>query len=184
VRTGTQGAARGAARALLDAVEKKKDDAAAVRDGLRLAAATVRDHPELRAALSHPSLSAERRDKIVSAVFASAPEIVRGFLDILAARRAIALVGEIAASYEAQWNAGRGVVAAEAVTAVPLDPPLARTLEAKIRQTTGLTAELTEKTDPAVLGGVLLKMGGRTYDGTIRGRLDALRRTLRGETRS
>jgi F0F1-type ATP synthase delta subunit len=43
---------------------------------------------------------------------------------------------------------------------------------------------LREKTDPAVLGGVLLRMSGRTYDGTVRGRLQALRRTLRGEIRS
>ena len=183
MRTGTQAAARRTARALLE-VATKKGDPAAVRDGLRQAAAILRDHPELRAALSHPGLSAERRDKILSAVFASAPALVRGFLEILIAQRAIGLVGEVAASYEAQWNAGRGVMAAEAVTAVPLDPALARALEAKIRQTTGLTAELTEKTDPAVLGGVLLKMGGRTYDGTVRGRLDALRRALRGEIRS
>ena len=61
---------------------------------------------------------------------------------------------------------------------------LVRALEQAIHKTTGLTADLSEKTDPAVVGGVLLKMGGHTYDGTVRGRLQALRRVLKGETRS
>ncbi len=87
-------------------------------------------------------------------------------------------------SYAAQWNARRGVVTAEVVTAVPLDEALVRALEQAILTTTGLTAELSEKNDPDVMGGVLLKMGGQTYDGTVRGRLQALRRTLKGETRS
>jgi len=183
VRTGTQAASRRSARALLEVAEKKGDPGA-VRDGLRQVAAAVRDHPELRAALAHPGLAADRRRKIVDEVFGFAPELVRRFLELLVAQRGLALLDGIAESYSAQWNARRGVVAARAVTATPLDPALARELVGKIRERTGLEAELSEKVDPAVLGGVLLEMGGRTYDGTIRGRLRALRRALHGETRS
>ena len=84
-------------------------------------------------------------------------------------------------SYTHQWNERRGAITAQAVTATPLDPALERRLEEAIHKTTGLTAELRAEVDPAILGGVLLKMGGRTYDGTVRGRLRALRRTLKGQ---
>jgi F-type H+-transporting ATPase subunit delta len=183
VRTGTQGAARRVARAVLDVAEKQGDPAA-VRDGLRQAAEVVHDHPELRAALSHPGLAAERRRKMVAAVFAFAPELVRRVLDLLVAERGLALLGAIEESYSAQWNARRGAIAARVITAAPLDPALVRALGERIHEATGLEAELSEKTDPAVLGGVLLEMGGRTYDGTVRGRLHALRRALQGDTRS
>jgi len=183
VRTGTLGAARRLARALLDVAEKKGDPAQ-IQVGLREVVAALQEHPDLRTALAHPALAPERRQKLAAAVFASAPELLRGFLEIVVAREAASLLPLVEQAYTALWNAKRGVMTAEAVTAVPLDAALRRELEQAIRKATGLTAELREKTDPAVLGGVLLKMSGRTYDGTVRGGLQALRRTLRGEIRS
>jgi F-type H+-transporting ATPase subunit delta len=183
VKTGGQAAARRMARALLEVAEKK-GEAAAVQTGLRQVVAALHDLPELHSALSNPALSVDRRKRIVAAVFASTPALVRGFLELLVARELTSLLPHVERSYTAQWNARRGVVSAEAVTAVPLEEALVRALEQAIHKTTGLTAELSEKTDPAVMGGVLLKMGGHTYDGTVRGRLQALRRTLKGDTRS
>jgi F-type H+-transporting ATPase subunit delta len=183
VKTGGQAAARRMARALLEVAEKK-GEAAAVQADLRQAVAALHDLPELHAALSNPALSVERRKRIVAAVFASAPELVRRFLEVLVARELTSLLPQVEVSYTAQWNARRGVVMAEAGTAVPLDKALTRALEEAIQKMAGLTPELSEKTDPALIGGVFLKMGGHTYDGTVRGRLQALRRTLKGETRS
>jgi F-type H+-transporting ATPase subunit delta len=171
------------ARALLDVAEKK-NVAALVHASLRQAAAALHDLPELHSALSNPALSVERRQRIVAAVFASAPDLVRGFLDLLVARELTSTLPQVERSYTAQWNARRGVVTAEVVTAVPLDEALVSALEQAIQKTTGLTADLSGKTDPAVVGGVFLKMGGHTYDGTVRGRLQALRRTLKGDSRS
>jgi F-type H+-transporting ATPase subunit delta len=171
------------ARALLDVAEEKGDPSE-IQTGLRQVVAALQEHAELRAALAHPALTVERRRTLAAAAFASAPELLRRFLEIVVASEAISLLPQVEQSYSALWNAKRGVVSAEAVTAAPLDAALRRELEQAIRKATGLTAELRERTDPAVLGGVLLKMSGRTYDGTVRGRLQALRRTLRGETRS
>jgi F-type H+-transporting ATPase subunit delta len=178
-----QAAARRMARALLEVAEKK-GDAAAVQAGLRKALATLRDLPELNSVLANPAFAVERRKRIVAAVFATSPELVRRLLELLVARDLIEVLPRVEQAYSSQWNVRRGVVAAEAVTAVPLDPALARALEQAIGEATGLEADLRTGVDPAVLGGVLLKMGGRTYDGTARGRLHALRRTLKGEGRS
>jgi len=183
VRPGAPVAARRVARALLDVAEKK-DDAGRVQAGLREVVAALQAHPELRSALGHPALSPERRKKLAATVFASAPALVRQFVELLVARELTALLPQVEQSFTSQWNARRGVVSAEAVTAVPADPDLLRALEQAIRRSTGLAAELRAEIDTAVLGGVLLKMGGRTYDGTVRGRLQALRRALHGEIRS
>jgi len=183
VRVGALAAARRMARALLDVAEKT-GQAEPVQAGLRQAADALRDLPELRTALSNPALPVDRRKRIVAAVFTGAPELLRRLLELLVTHDAVAMLPEVAEAYTAQWNARRGVVAAEAVTALPLDPAAGRGLERAIGQATGLRAEVHGTTDPAVLGGVLLRMGGRTYDGTVRGRLEALHRVLRGETRS
>ena len=183
MRTGALAAARRMARALLDVAEKDGDPAA-VQAGLRQAAAALKELPELHSALTNPALPVERRRRIVAAVFAGADDLLRRVLELLVAHDAIGLLPQLEEAYTAQWNAKRGVVAAHAVTAGPLDPALGRGLEQAIHRATGLTAELHHETDPAVLGGVLLKMSGRTYDGTVRGRLEALRRVLKGETGS
>lgn len=183
MRIGALGAARSMARALLDVAEKK-GEAAEVQAGLRQTVAALRDLPELQSALSNPALAAERRKRIVAAVFPRASELLRRLLEVLVEHDAIGMLAPLEQSYSAQWNARRGVVTAEAVTAAPLDPSLGRALEQAIRKTTGLTAELKSQIDPTVLGGVLLRMGGRTYDGTVRGRLKALHRALKGDTGS
>jgi F-type H+-transporting ATPase subunit delta len=180
VKVGAQAAARRIARALLDVAESK-GEAAAVQAGLRQAAAALRDVPELRSALSNPALSVERRQRVVAAVFKGAPELLRRLLDLLVARDAVGLLPPVEQSYTHQWNERRGAVTARAVTAVPLDAALGRRLEQAIHEATGLSAELHAEVDPALLGGVLLRMGGRTYDGTVQGRLRALRRTLKGQ---
>jgi F-type H+-transporting ATPase subunit delta len=171
------------ARALLDVAEKDGDPAG-LQDGLRQAVAALRDLPELDSVLSNPGVPVERRKRIVAAVFAGSPPLLRRLLELLVTHEAIATLAEVEQAYTAQWNVKRGVVTARAVTAAPLDAALGKALQQAIGRATGLTAELETEVDPGVLGGVLLKMGGRTYDGTVRGRLEALRRTLTGETRS
>lgn len=183
MKVGAPAAARRIARALLDVAESK-GDAASVQAGLRQAAAALRDLPELRSTLSNPALPVDRRKRVVAAVFSRAPEPVRRLLDLLVAHEAVWLVPQVEQSYAHQWNERRGVVTAQAVTAVPLDPALGRRLEQAIHKTTGLQAELRTEVDPAILGGILLRMRGRTYDGTVQGRLRALRRTLKGQTGS
>ena len=79
------------------------------------------------------------------------------------------------------WNAQRGVMAAEAVSAVALDEAQTRAVAEALRKATGKDVELQTRTDPALLGGILVKMAGRTYDGTVRGRLRALRQRLVGQ---
>ena len=51
----------------------------------------------------------------------------------------------------------------------------------RLRDMTGKTVLLSEKTDPAVIGGVLLEMNGQRYDNTVRHRLEEIRRAMTGE---
>jgi ATP synthase F1 delta subunit len=90
------------------------------------------------------------------------------------------LLPMVAAAYAKLWNAHRGVVAAEAVSAVPLDEAQTRAVAQALGRATGREVDLSSRVDPRLLGGMLVKMEGRTYDGSVRARLLALRRTLAG----
>jgi len=175
-----QGAARRWARALLD-VSLQQGDPAAVRRELREVGATIQSHPELRAALEHPALSSEAKRKLVAALWGGRGSKVLGrLLDMLAERGRVPLLPAIEEAFIALWNAQRGAVSAEAVSAVPLDEAQTRAVAEALGRATGKEVELQTRTDPAVLGGVVVNMAGSTYDGTVRGRLRALRQQLVG----
>jgi F-type H+-transporting ATPase subunit delta len=174
-------AARRYARALLDVV-LQQGDPEALRGELRQALATLEGHKELRSALEHPALSSEAKRKVVDAVWGGrASKVMARLLGLLAERGRMGLLPAIEESFSALWNAHRGVVAAEAVSAVPLDEGQTRAVAEVLRRATGKDVELQTRADPALLGGLLVKMAGRTYDGTVRGRLRALRQRLVGQ---
>lgn len=174
-----ESAARRYARALLD-VALEKGDPAQLREELRAVEGLLRDNRDLELALTHPALGAERRRGLVRAVLAGrgVSALLERLLDLLAERARLALLPGIAAAYEAAFNAERGVVAALAVTAQPLDAAQREALTQALRQASGRDVELTTSVDPTTLGGVLVRMGGKTYDGTVRRQLARLRERL------
>lgn len=151
-----------------------------MRGALEGARALLETNPELLRALSHPALAAEARKKVVTAVWASAPALVTRLLHLLVERDRVGLLPAIAEAYGEAWNAARGVVSAEAVSAVELDPGQEKALLTALEKTAGKGIELRTRVDPAVLGGLKVTMGGRTFDGTAKAHLLALKRSLKG----
>ena len=169
--------ARRYARALLDVAERAGGEATLeLRDELRSFWPIVSDHAGLRRALLHPGLGLEPRRLLLAAVAerAGASTLLRRLLDVLASRDRVTLLPDVVETYAELANAARGIVSAEAVSAVPLPAAQARALSAAI----GGAVELVTGVDPGLVGGVLVRTGGKTYDGTVRTRLNALRRRL------
>jgi F-type H+-transporting ATPase subunit delta len=171
-------AARRYARALLD-VARQAGDPASLREELRSVRGVLESQPRLLELLGSPALAPEAKRRILSAVFAqvAAKPLLR-LLELLTERRRVELLPGIEAAYAALWNAERGVAAAEAVSALPLDDAQRAALEAALRRLTGLGIELSLRQDPALLGGLLVNLAGRSYDGSVRARLRALRERL------
>jgi F-type H+-transporting ATPase subunit delta len=179
--TGTVRAlARRYARALFDAAAHQGPEAPhALRDELRAFAPLLAGHAELRHALSHPGLGAEPRRRVLAALAdrAGASVLLRRLVELLATRDRALLLPEIAEAYADIANAASGVVSAEAVSAVALPEAQARALAVTLGGPAG-PAELRCRVDPELIGGLLVRVGGKTYDGTVRTHLAALRRRL------
>jgi F-type H+-transporting ATPase subunit delta len=165
--------ARRYARALLDVAGA---DALALRDELRAFGPIVEGHPELRRALLEPGLGTEPRRRVLAAVAegAGASALLRRFLDLLAARDRFGILSDVIEAYAGLANAAHGVVSAEVVSAGPLAEAQRQALAASL----GRTVELRSRVDPGLVGGLLVRVGGTTYDGSVRTRLAALRRRL------
>lgn len=171
-------AARRFARALLD-VALAKDDPARLRDELRQASEMLAGQKELYQALVHPGLGVERRQRLVKAVFGGrGSELLNRLLALLAEKDRVALLPEVADAFARAWNEHEGVLTAEAVSAQPLDETETGRLRAALQAATGRAVEIKGRVEPAVLGGMVVTLGGRTYDGSIRAQLGLLRERL------
>jgi F-type H+-transporting ATPase subunit delta len=180
VTRSTGALARRYARALLDvAAAKGQTTPLELRDELRGFASELEAHAGLRRALAEPTLGAEAKRKLVTALAdaAKASPLLSKLVEVLAARDRLGLLGEVAAAYSDLANASQGVVAAEVVSAVPLAPAQRKALEQALAGQAG-SIELTSEVEPGLVGGLVIRMAGRTYDGSVRTRLAALRRRL------
>jgi F-type H+-transporting ATPase subunit delta len=157
-------------------------DPAQLRTELSEAVTVLHAHPELLEALSHPGVSAEQRKQVVGSLWGErgASKLFMRLLALLAERARVELLPAIADAFGKQWNAHRGVVSAQAVSAVELDDAQTTALASAIKAAAGREVELETRVDPGVLGGLRVLMDGRTYDGTVRARLKALREQLSG----
>ncbi len=153
-----------------------------LRREMRGALALLAEHKALADVLGHPTIPAERKKQVVASVWSEerASSLFKRFMDLLVDHDRVGLLSAIEASFSTQWNEHRNVSPAEVVSAVALQPAQIAAISAALESMTGRGVEIQSDVEPALLGGVLVRMGGRSYDGTVRGRLGALRQRLAG----
>ena len=169
------GLARRYARALLDvAVEKGTPENVARELGDAIQA--IEGNADLRTVLYHPAIRGEKKRAIVGALWKDG--LVARLLALLAERERLALLPAVAEEFERAWNERRGVASGEAVSAAPLGEGQVQALRSAIEKSLGVGVDLKTRVDESLLGGLRVTLGGRTYDGTVRSQLRALRERL------
>ena len=139
-----------------------------------------RAEPAFLRLLDTPNLSKEERCKILDDSFRGKVDpYVLNFMKILTEKGYIRQFADCCHAYREQYNEDNGILPVCAVTAVPLDENQTAKLTAKLTKITGKTVELTNRIDPACLGGVRLDYDGKRVDGTVQSRLDAIRSLLK-----
>jgi F-type H+-transporting ATPase subunit delta len=154
--------------------------AAALAAELQASVRLLEEAPELGRALRDPLLPAARKKALVEAVWtkAGASPLLLRLLSLLAANVRLDLLPAIEEAFRTAWNAERGVVEAEAVTAAELSTAQADALSTALVRVSGQEVALRTRVDGKLIGGVLVRMAGKRYDGTVRGRLRAMKSRL------
>ena len=141
-----------------------------------------RAQPDFIRLLSNMQLSKQERVQILDgALRGQVHPYVLNFLKILCERGALHEYEGCENAFREDYNRAHGVVEAGVTTSEALSEAQRRQLLAKLSELTGREVHLTEKIDPAVIGGVLLEMDGQRYDNTVRHRLEDIRRALTNE---
>ena len=168
------------AQALFDlALETGRLDA--VRGDLKSLKAAWIDSADLRRLATSPVIAADDQVRGLTAVAATArfDKTTVNFLGLLAQNgRARDLPGVIA-GFESRYAKHAGVVAAEVVSAQPLDAKQVAAITAALSKSLGKAPELTARVDPSILGGLKVKVGSKLFDASLKTKLDQMKFALK-----
>jgi F-type H+-transporting ATPase subunit delta len=141
-------------------------------------------HPVLAETLENPAFSREERRAVVDRILArgKAHGLSRNFLFLLVDKNRVAALPEIVDAFSAFHDARRGRVRAVVTSAVPLDRATLSALEAQVKKLSSAKEVLLDtRVDPAILGGIVTRVGDTVFDGSIRTQLSRMKHQLLGQ---
>ncbi|MBM2810528.1 MAG: synthase delta subunit [Chloroflexi bacterium] len=141
--------------------------------------AAVVQHPAALSALAGPDLSLEQKGRIINAAAGPLSREVRSLADILLQRKRIGLAPQLAEEFHRRIRQQRGIELADVISAVPLAIDEKRIVEERLAHYLGRTVEIRMRTDPAIIGGIVARVGDQLIDASVRGRLESLRKRLK-----
>jgi F-type H+-transporting ATPase subunit delta len=170
------------ARAFQQVAAEKKLNTDAVRVQLADFAATFEGSHELREFLQNPALPHADKLKVLDAVSAKVglDTSVRNFIAVLMDHGRLSSLSDIAAEYSTIADEANGTAEVEITSAKTLTDHERNLLQGKAGSLAGGTVRITWTEDAALLGGAVIKLGSRVYDGSVRGQLQQLKQHLAG----
>lgn len=169
-------------RAMLDLAESQ-GAGETLGSELRELTGLMASDPGFAGFVASPLVGEKARERSLETMFRGrASDLLVDSLQILNRKGRLALLPTVAALYDEAHRERHGRAEVRVKTAVPLDADLRAKLIAQVRKTTGKTPELVEEVVPGLLGGLVLRIGDRKIDASVRRRLDGLAEAL--ETRS
>ncbi|MDX5360646.1 MAG: F0F1 ATP synthase subunit delta [Alphaproteobacteria bacterium] len=155
----------------LDAVARDLDALAQMLDG----------SADLRRLVSSPVFSREDQAAGIQSVAEKAgfDDLTRRFLGLVAANRRLFALDRMIAGYRALLRAHRGEISADVVSATPLTEKQLDDLRAELKAAMGRDVQVDVSVDDSLLGGLIVKVGSRMIDSSIRTKLRNLQLAMK-----
>jgi F-type H+-transporting ATPase subunit delta len=165
------------ARALFD-VAMEQDVLDEIHDELAQFVEELDKNRDLQVFFFSPYFSSqEKKDGIGKMISGANDNFVR-FLELLAERHRMPAVFRIRRDFDDLYAEERKLLPVTITSAIELDKDLVKDIRKKIEDQTDRKVDLTTKVDPEVLGGLVLRVGNKVMDGSIRSRLERLRKQV------
>lgn len=132
--------------------------------------------PRLDAALESPRVPYEAKERLLNtALSGKATQQFLNFLKVVARHGRFACLRAILRSTQEQYNELRGRVAVQVVTAVTLDAAGTKKIAAKLKESLGKDVDIKASVDGSLIGGVVIRVGDKVFDGSVVNRLAQVR---------
>ncbi len=165
------------ARSLFEVAQEqgKLDD---VRDQLGEFADTLDRNQEMQVFFFSPYFSTPEKVEGLDKVVSGAEPILKNFLTLLIEKHRMPAVFRVRRSFDELWQRENKLLPVEITSAIELDQNTVKQIGDRIGEETGQKIELSERVDPDILGGLVVRVGNSIIDSSIRARLDSLRKQV------
>jgi F-type H+-transporting ATPase subunit delta len=170
----------GSARRYADALFSlavERGTVAAWGEQLERLATHLRDPGAVRV-LTTPAISLDAKRATLESLAGPLSREVGFVVNLLLERKRIELLPEVADAFADLVRQQQGIELAEVTSAVPLGDAELRLVEQRLTQFLSKRVQITTRVDPTIIGGVVVRVGDQLFDGSVRARLEALRRRL------
>jgi F-type H+-transporting ATPase subunit delta len=164
-------------RALFD-VAMEHDILDDVHDQLGQFADALNENRDMQVFFFSPYFSSQEKKEGIGKLIEGADEHFVRFLELLAERHRMPAIFRIRRDFDDLYAEERKLLPVTVTSAVELDEGTVKEIGRKIEENTGRKVELTAKVDPYVLGGLVMRVGNIVMDGSIRARLERLRKQV------
>ena len=172
-------------RALFDLSQADKTSGQVEKD-LNAFVALLDESPLLEKQLTSPVVDKKGLAAAVDALLAklSASDLTRKFFRVLAANQRLSVVREVAQQFTIELASARGEVLAEVTSAHALAAEQKAEIEASLKKATGKVVNVAYLERPEILGGLILKVGGKMIDNSVLGKIEKLRVAMKAGARA
>ena len=169
------------ASALFD-LASEKGTVTAVESDLDTLGEAIAATPDLAALIRNPQVGRDDAAKAIDAVatLLKLSPLTKQFLGTLAGNRRLSALPQVITAFASIAAAQRGEVAAEVTSAHPLSDEQLKALGEKLKAREGREVKLKAKVDPEILGGLVVRIGSKQIDSSIRTRLNTLANAMKG----
>lgn len=142
--------------------------------------ASLAAEDKVMAWLESPKVHLEDKSRLLSERLKDVSRLALNLALLLAAKGRLNLLPDILSEYQRLVDSYRGIERGEVLTAIPLAEEDRRKLAERLGAVVGKKVVLESQVAPGLLGGFVAKVGGKLLDGSVRGRLEALKREMIG----
>ena len=158
---------------------RRNDALEAYGEAIETVASLLEENAKLRLFLETPRISDDDKKDVVQRAFSDAlPKLVVNFVLVTIDKRRQRLIGTIAQQYHALLDEHVGREHVQVTVAQPVDEATRRLITEKLSVTLGKQAIPHIRVQPEILGGIVVRTGDTIYDGSVRRRMEGMRRQL------
>lgn len=179
---GIQASLSGRYASALFALARENKTIETVEASLGTLESAMAQSPDLKTLVGSPLIARGAAAKAIAAVAQQLKldGLTANFLGVLAQNRRLAQLGNTIASFRQLAAQFRGETSADVIAAHPLSTDQVTALKAKLKTRLGRDVAVNVKTDPAILGGLIVKIGSQMIDSSIRTKLNTLAHAMKG----
>ena len=168
------------ASALFD-LAREQDAVDAVGGDLDQFDALVRASPDLARLLRNPIFTAEEQARAIDAILARAgiAGLVGNFIRLVATNRRLFALPDMIRAYRELVADAKGIVRAQVTLAEPASDRVMNEITAALREVTRAEVAVSVRIDPSLIGGLVVKVGSRMVDASVRTKLNSIRLAMK-----